>query len=127
MSLGVQVFFVNDPSTLGWRVILMKEPRSRRVVLGVDEGMITAAGRDDGLELAADAAEDVLREVDEEANPDREGPDFDCVPVVEVHAVDASFSSPMRPPLTNDFDMEDTEAYEVDPIIPNNDCDASMD
>ena len=49
-----QVFFVQDWLHPGWRVVLQKEPRSRRVVDNNDEQILGISGDLSGLQLPLD-------------------------------------------------------------------------
>jgi hypothetical protein len=49
-----QVFFIQDWQHRGWRVVLQKEPRSRRVVDNNDEQILGISGDLIGLQLPVD-------------------------------------------------------------------------
>ena len=49
-----QVFFIQDWRHPGWRVVLQKEPRSRRVVDNNDEQILGISGDLHGLQLPLD-------------------------------------------------------------------------
>ena len=48
------MFFVKDPQRLAWRVVLQKEPRSRRVLDNDDEQILGISGDLIGLQLPVD-------------------------------------------------------------------------
>lgn len=45
LVLYVQVYFVDDPYNLEWKVVRYKDPRSRRVTDALSEGSLSAPGR----------------------------------------------------------------------------------
>lgn len=50
----IQVFFVDDWRYPRWKVVLQKEPRSRRVVDNEDEQILGISGNYEGLNLPVD-------------------------------------------------------------------------
>ena len=76
-----QVFFIQDWRHPGWRVVLQKEPRSRRVVDNNDEQILGISGDLIGLQLPVD-----MNAVEFRPNP---GHDGERVPAAEVARLNA--------------------------------------
>jgi hypothetical protein len=79
-----QVFFIKDWRHPGWRVVLQKEPRSRRVVDNIDEQILGISGDLIGLQLPVD-----MNAVEFRRNP---GHDGERVPAAEVARLNALVS-----------------------------------
>lgn len=47
----MQVYFVDDPYDLEWKVVRYKDPRSRRVIDALSEGSLSAPGRPNATRL----------------------------------------------------------------------------
>ena len=54
LVLLIQVFYIQDWVHPGWRVVLQKEPRSRRIVDNNDEQILGISGDLTGLQLPVD-------------------------------------------------------------------------
>jgi hypothetical protein len=78
------VFFIQDWRHPGWRVVLQKEPRSRRVVDNNDEQILGISGDLIGLQLPVD-----MNAMEFRPNPGHEG---ERVPAVEVARLNALVS-----------------------------------
>lgn len=80
-ALDEQVFFIQDWRHPGWRVVLQKEPRSRRVVDNNDEQILGISGDLIGLQLPVD-----MNAVEFRPNPVHDG---ERVPATEVARLNA--------------------------------------
>ena len=76
-----QVFFIKDWQQPAWRVVLQKEPRSRRVVDNNDEQILGISGELIGLQLPLD-----MNAVEFRPNPGHAG---EAVPVAEIARLNA--------------------------------------
>jgi hypothetical protein len=79
-----QVFFIQDWRHPAWRVVLQKEPRSRRVVDNNDEQILGISGNLIGLQMPVD-----MNAVEFRPNP---GNDGERVPAAEVARLNALVS-----------------------------------
>ena len=76
-----QVFFIQDWRAPGWRIVLQKEPRSRRVVDNDDEQILGISGDLIGLQLPLD-----MNAVEFRPNPVNAG---ERVPATEIARLNA--------------------------------------
>jgi hypothetical protein len=77
-----QVFFIQDWRQPGWRVVLQKEPRSRRVLDNNDEQILGISGELIGLQLPLD-----MNAVEFRPNPSNVGERVPAVKIARLNAL----------------------------------------